>query len=705
MRFIRRLVTVVTAGTLLVASLVGILRKYFGIHGGATYVFQESPVLSRDGRATPLTQEEFERGLSWWRENWPGETDIHNSMYRELDGLREGTVFGEKWWTKAAEYLWEWRAFRTPIPGFTKRKIWERIESQKDAMNTVYGRDVLPLLQEGGDFLTAPYEKLSNLFRLARTIKNSRSPVSSSKICHFLAPELYIVTDNVALGLPHGYDYEAYFIYAQSCRQLTSQETFSSMKDSLNSMIRMVGEPIERYPYETKITELCLIGRYQMNPAVWGTQTFRPRSSGTGSSRQSSRGEESRILETRQGVHSQTNGKGFRLEGKSLAVEAEHLHTEPTYVMEYPTEEIARNALRPIKPPAKPGMTQVSPSGEQKENVDIEATEGRSGASTALNEGANGFLYSGESVLDLVERVAEEIVRAGATEVEPLKIWSKIRSGLESRDTEMGLNYKDCTYQKIGRNQQDFFILLVNYLVRRIRERKPIGRESWSLRTIPRELEGDLSHYARLAQEQEVVRDLTGVGTLNRILQENGLEPVSQTEFTIGDLRDAMRKTRRMPSDLDRMWVIGSVWSLNDSKAIATSIREVRANQEIRGYLWEQLNLAKDRGFEAYLWSYDGQLDPDWNRPQDVNDVLYAVTTRLLSAATESAKGRCGALTPLFINRSIARLLSQSSDINPEFFLSREGYALFLAVVEEWASQLDVKIRSLGYALEALSSQ
>ena len=214
---------------------------------------------------TPFTMEEFEAGINWWETNWASELDFHCRMYITLDKSREDGNYNQKWWTIAIDGLWKWRAFRSPIPGIDKYKIQRRIGVRIDEFNELMSK--ISELRDGQvTFPEADYEDLSKLFLLAKKIKRSPSPVSASKICHFLAPEYYLVTDNRALGLPGGNDYESYYRYAQSCFRKSEPADILEMKERLKKRVSIRPIPLSDFPFNTKIAEICLIGRYQSRP-------------------------------------------------------------------------------------------------------------------------------------------------------------------------------------------------------------------------------------------------------------------------------------------------------------------------------------------------------------------------------------------------------------------------------------------------------
>lgn len=85
------------------------------------------------------------------------------------------------------------------------------------------------------------------------------SPVFTSKFCHFLAPRIFPIVDNKAMGNPFA-TYEAYFTTAR----LEWLSTDSATRTELVALLTQeIGAPVfSDFPMKCKLIELCLIGRY-----------------------------------------------------------------------------------------------------------------------------------------------------------------------------------------------------------------------------------------------------------------------------------------------------------------------------------------------------------------------------------------------------------------------------------------------------------
>ena len=86
------------------------------------------------------------------------------------------------------------------------------------------------------------------------------SPVFTSKFCHFLAPAIFPVVDNAAMGNPFS-TYEACFRTFRAEWLSTDEVTRQALVFRLTKLID--APLVAGYPTKNKIVELCLIGRNQ----------------------------------------------------------------------------------------------------------------------------------------------------------------------------------------------------------------------------------------------------------------------------------------------------------------------------------------------------------------------------------------------------------------------------------------------------------
>ena len=106
----------------------------------------------------------------------------------------------------------------------------------------------------------AEWKDVSTLFDLTQRIKGSQSPVFASKLCHFLFPSAFVVVDWTLTGCA-GRPYGAFWAEAQHAWLRLSISHRRRLVEELRRAIRQPGSG--RYPWATKIVELCIIGARQ----------------------------------------------------------------------------------------------------------------------------------------------------------------------------------------------------------------------------------------------------------------------------------------------------------------------------------------------------------------------------------------------------------------------------------------------------------
>ena len=112
----------------------------------------------------------------------------------------------------------------------------------------------------GHDVATLDWSQISAFQALVGEIKDVTSPVFTSKFCHFLAPAIFPVVDNAAMGNPFS-TYEACFRTFKAEWLSTDEVTRQALVSRLTNLID--APLVAGYPTKNKIVELCLIGRNQ----------------------------------------------------------------------------------------------------------------------------------------------------------------------------------------------------------------------------------------------------------------------------------------------------------------------------------------------------------------------------------------------------------------------------------------------------------
>jgi hypothetical protein len=205
-------------------------------------------------RANPVTLENLRRAIESVfiyverkGQSRRGEWDFHNDFYSQLENWRNQGL-SEDFWTFLVDELWNWRAIRPK----SKHEIFE--EGIREFSNLKHCFEKLTSQVDKGqpsiEFLG--WDDVSPLFDLAFSIKDSRMPTFGSKLCHFLFPSAYFVSDNTLVK-------KGWKNYSNYWEDLQAEWLKSPDKESLEEELRrnIPGSPCDSYPWPTKITELC----------------------------------------------------------------------------------------------------------------------------------------------------------------------------------------------------------------------------------------------------------------------------------------------------------------------------------------------------------------------------------------------------------------------------------------------------------------
>jgi hypothetical protein len=202
----------------------------------------------------PLTKAELDQGVNYWRDKtrWPD--DFHNDFYRYMASANPHGAFDDAWWTGFLPELRKWRATRPRGSAFLTSRAQERFSE----LGQVWDLTVEPNL--GHDVATLDWPQISAFPALVGEIKDVKSPVFTSKFCHFLAPAIFPVVDNTAMGNPFP-TYEACFTTFRaewlSTDEIARQALVFRLAELINAPLA------DSYPIKNKIVEICFIGRNQ----------------------------------------------------------------------------------------------------------------------------------------------------------------------------------------------------------------------------------------------------------------------------------------------------------------------------------------------------------------------------------------------------------------------------------------------------------
>ncbi len=208
---------------------------------------------------------ELKDGIAHWRSALPWPCDFHNSEYKRWAEWNSREIITSETWEKfLCPELQKWKALRG-IPGGNKNFFNERFEANQTSINAAWR-----ILRAGckdiditGVDISAPQSEVHAFYTAVAKIKDTKnhSPVFASKFCHFMAPNIFPVIDNKAIGLG-SQSYETYFAEVHRKWSAINVQVQGELIAELTSRIERCGASLyEKYPFVNKIVELCSIGR------------------------------------------------------------------------------------------------------------------------------------------------------------------------------------------------------------------------------------------------------------------------------------------------------------------------------------------------------------------------------------------------------------------------------------------------------------
>lgn len=199
-----------------------------------------------------LTIQEFENGVAYWKDQTTWPDDFHNRFYARLAAESPNGQFTAAWWMPFLKHLTAWRANR-PVSGAT---LTANALPALPALTAAWEQCCAPYLDL--DIADVTWAQVSGFPAAVGPIKPGGSPVFTSKFCHFLAPQIFPVIDNEAMGIPFR-TYEAYF---EAVRAEWAATTVTVQRDLQGALTSLISPPLApNYGLTNKLVELSLIGR------------------------------------------------------------------------------------------------------------------------------------------------------------------------------------------------------------------------------------------------------------------------------------------------------------------------------------------------------------------------------------------------------------------------------------------------------------
>lgn len=199
-----------------------------------------------------LTTGDLDRGITCWLSETNWDRDFHNGFYASMARANPHGAFSDDWWAEFLPVLRAWRATRPRASSVLTTQARERF----GALSHAWAKSVTPHLHQHTS--NVAWESVAPFPTLVAEIKGVASPVFASKFCHFLAPRLFPLVDNAAMGNP-------YLTYEDCYRAYQSEWVATPRHTREELVFRLAGRigsaPCEGFPFENKVTELCMIGR------------------------------------------------------------------------------------------------------------------------------------------------------------------------------------------------------------------------------------------------------------------------------------------------------------------------------------------------------------------------------------------------------------------------------------------------------------
>lgn len=201
-----------------------------------------------------LTSAEFDAGLDFWQNStrWP--RDLHNGFYRQLEAEQLPGDFSTLATGPFVGWLLAWKAVR-PL---SRAEIASRLAARAGELSAAWqacdaGSDE--------DIVDVAWSEVAAFTAVVASIKGARTPVFTSKFCHFIAPKTFPVIDTKTMGQPYS-RYGDYFRAVQEEWAATDDAVRGDLEVRLREQV--AAPLVQSFPVTNKIAEVCLIGRHRM---------------------------------------------------------------------------------------------------------------------------------------------------------------------------------------------------------------------------------------------------------------------------------------------------------------------------------------------------------------------------------------------------------------------------------------------------------
>lgn len=200
-----------------------------------------------------LTLADLRLGIQRFRARWPLERDLHAAFYTRLAVTLESGLTRDAWWMLVQD-LGAWRACR-PL---SRAVIFANGLPELAAIGAMRQRLIDAVHPARPSLSGLHWDVVEPLFDRARSIKptQSGSPMFASKLCHFLLPEVFPVTDG-------DFAHTAWRDYGGYWKDVRGAWTRCANRAALIAELEPhVPESFRAHdPWATKVADLCAAGQ------------------------------------------------------------------------------------------------------------------------------------------------------------------------------------------------------------------------------------------------------------------------------------------------------------------------------------------------------------------------------------------------------------------------------------------------------------
>ena len=216
-----------------------------------------------------ITVKSLKKGVKIWKGRFPKENDFHNAFYHRLAEINNEGIFCESWNPKDWRYrilreLGKWYAIRPFSYCQLERRMKPAFLQELQGTVNKLRKD----MQKHGisDIASdkASWGLCEPLFEMVRPIKpvKHNAPTFPAKLCHFIFPALFPVSDVTMVKISDACEYPGYWKCARECWKHSKRE-HRRLKGVLCEAIKQANEEelLDGYPFACKIAELHVIGK------------------------------------------------------------------------------------------------------------------------------------------------------------------------------------------------------------------------------------------------------------------------------------------------------------------------------------------------------------------------------------------------------------------------------------------------------------